>query len=35
MDEATSVLKNSLEEAKIGRKEKITALKRLKKFIPD
>ena len=35
MDEAVSVLKNSLEEAKIGKKEKITALKRLKQFIPD
>lgn len=35
MDEATEILQLSLEEAKIGQKEKLHAIKRLKEFIPD
>ena len=34
MDEATHILQLSLEEAKIGKDEKMKAIKRLKKFIP-
>lgn len=35
MDRATEILKTSLEEAKIGCKEKMSAIKRLKNFVPD
>ncbi|RLF46280.1 MAG: DUF763 domain-containing protein [Thermoplasmata archaeon] len=35
MDEATHILQLSLEEAKIGEKEKMHAIKRLKEFVPD
>ncbi len=35
MDEATSVLKKGVDEAKIGKKEKLYAVKRLKKFLPE
>ncbi|KAA0001415.1 MAG: DUF763 domain-containing protein [Thermoplasmata archaeon] len=35
MDEATHILQLSLEEAKIGEKEKLHAIKRLKEFVPD
>lgn len=35
MDKATEILKTSLEEAKIGYKEKMNAIKRLKSFVPD
>ncbi len=34
MDEATHILQLSLEEAKIGKEEKLKAIKRLKMFIP-
>ncbi|KAA0002896.1 MAG: DUF763 domain-containing protein [Thermoplasmata archaeon] len=35
MDEATSILKKGIDEAKIGKKEKLYAIKRLKKFLPE
>ena len=34
MDEATAILKNAVEEARIGRKEKMCSLKRLQDFVP-
>jgi len=34
MDEATTILQTTIEEAKIGKKEKMEALKRLRKFVP-
>ncbi len=35
MDEATHILRQSLEEAKIGQREKLQALKRLKVIVPE
>lgn len=35
MDEATQILQMSLEEVKIGKNEKMKALKRLRKFVPE
>ena len=35
MDEATHILREAVEASELGSKEKITALKRLKDFIPD
>jgi len=34
MDESTEIIKKGVEEAKIGEKEKIQALRRLKDFLP-
>lgn len=35
MDETTDVIKSGVEEAKIGKKEKLRALQRLKKYVPE
>jgi len=35
MDEATSILRKGIDEAKIGKKEKLGAIKRLKEILPD
>jgi hypothetical protein len=34
MDESIEILKTGVEEAKLGRKEKVSALRRLSKFVP-
>jgi hypothetical protein len=34
MDESTDIIRKGVEEAKIGDKEKIQALRRLKNFLP-
>jgi len=34
MDEATTILQTTIEEAKIGKEEKMKALKRLRKYVP-
>jgi hypothetical protein len=35
MDESTEMIRTGIEEAKIGEKEKIQALRRLKDFLPE
>ena len=35
MDEATSIIKQGIEEAKIGKEEKLKAVRRMKKILPD
>jgi hypothetical protein len=34
MDESTEIIKQGINQAKIGNKDKIKAFKRLKEFIP-
>ncbi len=34
MDESIDILKNGIEEAKVGKKEKMDAIKRLREFVP-
>ena len=35
MDESIQILKSSVEEAKIGEKDKLLSLQRLRQFIPE
>jgi hypothetical protein len=35
MDESIQMLKQAIEDAKIGNKEKISSMQRLRKFVPD
>jgi hypothetical protein len=35
MDRITEIIKQGVDEAKVGNKEKLQALQRLRKFVPD
>jgi hypothetical protein len=34
MDESVDIIRHGIEEAKVGKKEKLSALKRLSDFVP-